>query len=78
MGYTHSRRYANHRSEKKYSGPIPADKKGQSESHGRSILPVDIDPVKVESAKIFYRAWRKIEANEKYHNLRWEWKMWYG
>ena len=30
MGYTRSRRYANHKSGKKYDGPVPDDKKGQS------------------------------------------------
>src|SRR5215213_6788795 len=35
MGYTRSRRYANHRSGKKYEGPVPDDKKGQSGAHGR-------------------------------------------
>src|SRR5687768_4687528 len=33
MGITRSRRYANHRGGKKYDGPVPADKKGQSGSH---------------------------------------------
>ena len=78
MGYTRSRRYANHRSGKKYSGPVPANKKGHSGSHGRSILPSDVDPTKAKSAEIFYRAWRKTEANAKYRSLRTEWKMWYG
>lgn len=27
MGYTRSRRYANHKGGKKYDGPVPADKK---------------------------------------------------
>ena len=35
MGYTRSRRYANHKSGKKYDGPVPQDKKGQSGAHGR-------------------------------------------
>lgn len=78
MGYTRSRRYANHRSGKKYLGPVPADKKGKSGSHGRSILPLEVDPVKGKSAEIFYRAWQTVEANVKYQKMRKEWKMWYG
>lgn len=39
MGYTRARRYANHKGGKKYDGPVPADKKGQSEAHGRAELP---------------------------------------
>lgn len=35
MGVTRSKRYANHRSGKKYRGPVPLDKKGQSGAHGR-------------------------------------------
>lgn len=39
MGYTRARRYANHKGGKKYDGPVPADKKGQSGAHGRAELP---------------------------------------
>jgi DNA helicase HerA-like ATPase len=39
MGYTRSRRYANHKSGKKYDGPVPADKKSVSGAHGRGVLP---------------------------------------
>jgi hypothetical protein len=78
MGYTRSRRYANHRSGKKYLGPVPADKRGKSGSHGRPTLPLEIDPVKAKSAEIFYQAWQKVEANAKYRKMRKEWKTWYG
>ncbi len=78
MGYTRSRRYANHRSGKKYLGPVPADKKGQSGSHGRSILARDVDNEKAESAEIFRRAWKKVEANALYREMKGEWKLWYG
>lgn len=78
MGYTRSRRYANHRSGKKYLGPVPSDKKGVSGSHGRPVLPLDKDPIKAQSAEIFYKAWQKVEANTKYRNMRAEWKKWYG
>ena len=78
MGYTRSRRYANHRSGRKYLGEVPKDKKGVSGSHGRPILKLDPDPQKAESAEIFYRAWQKVESNRKYRELRSDWKLWYG
>ena len=69
MGYTRSRRYANHKSGKKYDGPVPDDKKGQSGAHGRSQLPRDIDEVKAKSAAIFYEAWQKAKENKMYLKL---------
>ena len=69
MGYTRSRRYANHKSGKKYDGPVPNDKKGQSGAHGRSELPVFTDPVKAESASIFYEVWQKAKADKAYQQL---------
>ena len=66
MGYTRSRRYANHKSGKKYDGPVPASKKGQSGANGREQLPRDVDPVKAESAKIFYEKWEKAKADKTY------------
>ncbi len=55
MGFTRSRRYANHKGGKKYDGPVPDDKKGQSGAHGRAELPRSAeDPIKAESARIFY------------------------
>jgi hypothetical protein len=69
MGYTRARRYANHKSGKKYDGPVPADKKGQSGAHGREQLPLDIDHVKAESADIFYKAWQKAKEDKLYQQL---------
>ena len=68
MGYTRARRYANHAGGKKYAGPVPADKKGQSGAHGRKELPrTDTpDPDKVEAAAIFKRAWDKAAKNPEY------------
>ena len=58
MGYTRARRYANHKGGKKYKGPVPNDKKGQSGSHGRPELPRSVeDPVKAEAAAIFKAKW---------------------
>ena len=69
MGYTRSRRYANHKSGKKYDGAVPIDKKGQSGAHGREQLPLDADPIKAESAAIFYQAWQKAKADKYYQKL---------
>lgn len=66
MGYTRSRRYANHRTGQKYDGPVPDDKKGQSGAHGREQLPLDPDPVKAESARIFKEKWDQAKENESY------------
>ena len=70
MGYTRSRRYANHKSGKKYDGPVPDDKKGQSGAHGRSILPSESDEVKAESARIFYEVYQKAKSDPKYLELK--------
>ncbi len=66
MGYTRSRRYANHKSGQKYDGPVPSDKKGQSGAHGRSILPNQPDAEKAKSAEIFYAAWQKVRQDKLY------------
>ena len=60
MGWTRSRRYANHKSGKKYDGPVPEDKKGQSGSHGRKLLPLDPDDIKAKSADIFYQKYKRV------------------
>jgi len=66
MGYTRSRRYANHKSGKKYDGPVPDDKKGQSGAHGREQLPREMDPVKAESAAIFKTKWDQAKQHPEY------------
>src|SRR3954453_11041546 len=57
MGYTRSRRYANHRSGRKYA-------KGEKE-----VLPLDPDPVKAESAEIFKEAWTEAKQDPEYLRL---------
>lgn len=58
MGYTRSRRYANHKSGRKY-------KEGTKE-----VLQRDEDMIKAESAKIFYEKWKKARENKKYLELK--------
>ncbi|MBB4079820.1 hypothetical protein GGR28_002447 [Lewinella aquimaris] len=67
MGYTRSRRYANYRGGKKYDGPVPDDKKGQSGAHGREQLERQPeDPVKAESARIFKAKWDEAKVDPEY------------
>lgn len=59
MGYTRSRRYANHPGGRKY-------KPGT-----REILPFSEDKVKAESAAIFRVKWKEVEADADYiHRLK--------
>lgn len=78
MGYTRSRRYANHRTGQKYNGPVPDDKKGQSGAHGREQLPRDEDPVKAESARIFYGKYLQAREDPDYKQMRKAWQEKYG
>ena len=58
MGYTRSRRYANHKSGRKYSGK------------SKELLPRDEDHEKAQSAQIFYQIWQKARADKRYLQLR--------
>lgn len=58
MGYTRSRRYANHKSGRKY------------EKGAKTILPREEDPIKAESARIFYQKWQLARNDAEYLNLR--------
>lgn len=70
MGFTRSRRYANHKSGKKYDGPVPRDKKGVSGAHRRDQLPLDQDPEKAASAEKFKAYLEKVKADKVYLNFR--------
>lgn len=78
MGFTRSRRYANHRSGKKYQGNVPQNLKGKSGPHGRSPLPLEPDATKAECAAIFKNRWEQVEKCKPYRDLKSEWKLWYG
>lgn len=70
MGYTRSRRYANHKSGKKYhTNPQKAESKSAEKEARKEVLPLDIDPVKARSAEIFKAKWQQAKANEKYQQL---------
>lgn len=58
MGYTRSRRYANHKTGRKYA-------EGK-----RQELPREDDREKAESAKIFYEQWQKVRMDQQYLELK--------
>jgi hypothetical protein len=58
MGYTRARRYANHKSGRKYAPGT------------RKLLPHEEDHEKAQSAKIFYQKWKKAREDKKYLQLR--------
>lgn len=71
MGFTRSRRYANHKGGKKYDGPVPENKKGQSGAHGRAELPrTTEDPIKAESAQIFYEHYVAAKEDVEYLQMK--------
>ncbi|QKG54112.1 DUF4385 domain-containing protein [Hymenobacter sp. BRD67] len=80
MGFTRARRYANHAGGKKYAGPVPADKKGQSGAHGRSELPRTAvpDADKVEAAAIFKQKWDEAKARPEYQRQKATFEARYG
>jgi hypothetical protein len=68
MGYTRARRYANYKSGKKYD-----------KNNAYAALPRGTgDPIKAESAAIFYDKWKSAEANLKYAEMKLAWKKQYG
>jgi mannitol-1-phosphate/altronate dehydrogenase len=70
MGYTRSRRYANHKSGKKYRlNPQQQESEAAEKATRKEILPLDLDPVKAKSAEIFKRKWHEAKANPKYQQL---------
>ena len=58
MGYTRSRRYANHKSGRKYKEDT------------KEVLEREEDAVKAESARIFYEKWKKAREDKKYLELK--------
>jgi Domain of unknown function (DUF4385) len=66
MGWTRSLRYFNHRSGKKYVGPVPDERKGQSGAWGREVAPFERDPEKLECARIFKQYLDAVRADPEY------------
>jgi hypothetical protein len=70
MGYTRSRRYANHKSGKKYRyNPQKASSEAAKLQLRNDILPYEVDPLKSESAAIFKEKWLLAKTNQKYLKL---------
>ncbi len=70
MGYTRSRRYANHKSGRKYQkNPQAEISVAAREEARKNILPYNVDLVKAESAAIFKEKWLLAKTNEKYLQL---------
>ncbi|MEH2267970.1 MAG: DUF4385 domain-containing protein [Nostoc sp.] len=63
MGYTRSRRYANHKSGRKYQ------QNSEASGSKKEILPYEVDSVKAESAAIFKAKWVQAKTNDKYQEL---------
>ena len=63
MGYTRARRYTNYKGGRKYDPET-----GDALERGTG------DPVKAESAAIFYAKWREAEADPLYKSLKQDWK----
>lgn len=66
MGFTRSRRYANHRSGRKWN------------SEGTEVLPQEPDPVKAESAAIFYQKYLQAKEDPEYLLMKREHQKKYG
>ncbi len=79
MGHTRARRYANHKSGRKYkSNPQKAPDKATEQEARKDILPLDEDPVKAKSAAIFKEKWVAAKANQKYQQMMQKHKAAYG
>lgn len=72
MGYTRSRRYANHKSGRKYAvnPQLAPTKKQEQEQRRLYLLPNEGDPIKAASAAIFKEIWTLAKNNPLYLQLQ--------
>jgi hypothetical protein len=74
MGYTRSRRYANHSSGRKYlKNPQLENTKAKEKKARKKILPQEKDwrnNEKAQSARIFYGYYKKASSNKDYITLK--------
>jgi hypothetical protein len=61
MGYTRARRYANHKTGRKYAKGLDRTSK--------TVLPREEDPIKAQSAQIFYEKWQLAKTDPEYLRL---------
>jgi hypothetical protein len=68
MGYTRARRYANHRSGRKYARNPQLEETSEQEKLARVkyLLPNEEDPVKAAAAAIFKLKWEEAKENPDY------------
>ncbi len=68
MGFTRARRYTNYKGGKKYDkeNDYALNEKGTG------------DPLKAESAEIFFKAWKRAEAVAEYADQKKEWRTAHG
>ncbi|QHT67716.1 DUF4385 domain-containing protein [Rhodocytophaga rosea] len=79
MGYTRARRYANHKSGRKYTHNPQHETTAEAEKKARTdaLLPLDPDPVKAAAAAIFKQKWVAARENIFYRQLMAEHKAKY-
>jgi hypothetical protein len=70
MGWTRSLRYYNHRTGRKYVGPVPAEKRGRSGAHGRKVAPFERDESKLVCAAVFKERLDAVLADPVYLKRR--------
>jgi len=78
MGFTRSRRYANHASGRKWAKVEPS--RGGSAGENWKVLPREKDSrtnEKAKSAEIFYAFWKRARENSDYLRMRKEHKQLY-
>jgi hypothetical protein len=80
MGYTRARRYANHKSGRKYAQNPQLEKSKEKEKLARIayLLPNTEDPVKAEAAAIFKAKWIEAKENKEYQALKAKHQQKYG
>jgi hypothetical protein len=71
MGHTRARRYANHKSGKKYAQNPQKEATAEAEKEARKkhLLPNNEDPVKAAAAAIFKQKWKSAKENIYYQEL---------
>ncbi len=71
MGYTRARRYANHKTGKKYAKNPQKEDTAEAEKEARKthLLPNNEDPVKAAAAAIFKQKWQSAKENIFYQEL---------
>ena len=65
MGFTRSRRYANHKSGQKYDKDL-------------NIKPFENDAEKARAAEVFKKVWHRVERDPLYADLKLHWRYAFG